>query len=77
MAMQLTLTNLFQFFSTLSPLLLGFFIISATILNQNIKGFIWLAGVLIAFIFISNIVYIYVIVFFMSSNKTYKNPSWA
>ena len=50
MAMQLTLTNLFQFFSTLSPLLLGFFIICATILNQNIKGFIWLAGVLIAFI---------------------------
>ena len=50
MAMQLTLTNLFQFVSTLSPLLLGFFILSATILNQNIKGFIWLTGIFIAFI---------------------------
>lgn len=50
MAMQLTLTNLFQFFSGISPLLLGFFLVSASILNQNIKGLIYLAGVMFAFV---------------------------
>ena len=48
MGMQLTLTNIFQFISGISPLLLGFFLVMMSIFNQNLKGLIYLSGVLIA-----------------------------
>lgn len=50
MAMQLTFTNMIQFLGAISPLLVGFFLISASILNQNIKGLIFMAGVMLAFV---------------------------
>lgn len=50
MPMKLTLTNLIQFFGSLSPLLIGFFLLGASILNKNIKGLIYLAGVMFAFV---------------------------
>ena len=46
--MLLTFTNMFQFFSALSPLLLGFFLVMSSIFNQNIRGLVYLGGVLIA-----------------------------
>tara|TARA_Y100000389_G_scaffold38744_1_gene33127 strand:+ start:17863 stop:18492 length:630 start_codon:yes stop_codon:yes gene_type:complete len=46
--LQLTLSNLFQFCAFISPFVLGFFLIMSSIFNQDIKGFIYLAGVLIA-----------------------------
>jgi mannose/fructose/N-acetylgalactosamine-specific phosphotransferase system component IIC len=46
--MQFTLTNLFQFLSFITPFLLGFFLVLSSIFNQDLKGFIYLAGVLIA-----------------------------
>jgi hypothetical protein len=46
--MELTLTNIFQFASALSPLLLGFFLLMTSVFNQNIRGIVYLAGVLIA-----------------------------
>tara|TARA_R110002072_G_scaffold256433_1_gene415250 strand:- start:708 stop:1337 length:630 start_codon:yes stop_codon:yes gene_type:complete len=45
---QFTLTNIFQFCAFISPFILGFFLIMTSIFNQDIKGFIYLAGVLIA-----------------------------
>jgi len=48
MAMKLTITNFLQFFSGIAPLLLGFFLIMISLFNQDIKGIIYLAGVLIA-----------------------------
>ena len=48
MGMELTLTNIFQFASALSPLLLGFFLLMTSVFNQNIRGIVYLAGVLIA-----------------------------
>lgn len=50
MAMELSPTNLIQFFGTLSPILVGFFLLSASILNKNIKGLIYMAGVMFAFV---------------------------
>jgi hypothetical protein len=37
-----------QLFSAMSPLLLGFFLVMSSLFNQNLKGIIYLAGVLIA-----------------------------
>ena len=48
MAMRLTLTNMFQFISALSPLLLGFYLVINSIIEQNIKGLIYLAGSILA-----------------------------
>jgi hypothetical protein len=48
MAMQFTFTNIIQFFAAVSPLLLGFFLIMGSVFNQNLKGVIYLGGVLIA-----------------------------
>ena len=48
MAMQLTISNLLYFFATVSPLLLGFFLVMISIFNQDIKGIVYLAGVLVA-----------------------------
>tara|TARA_B100000902_G_C27286727_1_gene904843 strand:- start:1398 stop:2009 length:612 start_codon:yes stop_codon:yes gene_type:complete len=48
MAIKFTISNILQLFSTIAPLLLGFFLVMASIFNQNVKGLIYLAGVLIA-----------------------------
>lgn len=48
MAIQLTFSNLLHFFSLISPILLSFFLVSSSIFNQNVKGYIYLGGVLIA-----------------------------
>ena len=48
MAIQLTFSNMFQLFSAFSPLLLGFFLIMSSIFNQNIRGLVYLGGILIA-----------------------------
>jgi hypothetical protein len=50
MAMELSPTNLIQFFGTLSPIMVSFFLLSASILNKNIKGLIYMAGVMFAFV---------------------------
>ena len=46
--LQFTMTNIFQFGAFISPFLLGFFLVMSSIFNQDIKGFIYLAGVLIS-----------------------------
>ncbi len=45
--MDLTMTNLFQFFAAVSPLMLGFFMVMISIFNQDLKGIVYLAGILI------------------------------
>ncbi len=44
----LTFTNLFRLTAALSPLLVGFFMIMLSVLNQNLKGIVYLAGALLA-----------------------------
>ena len=44
----LTLSNIFQFFSFLAPTLLIFFLFMSSLFNQNIKGLIYIAGILIS-----------------------------
>jgi len=59
MAIDLTITNLFQFISALTPLLLIFFMVMISIFNQDIKGLVYLAGILIVSvinIFLLNII---------------------
>jgi len=48
MAIQLTFSNMMQLFSALSPLLLGFFLVMSSLFNQDIKGLVYLGGVLLA-----------------------------
>jgi hypothetical protein len=65
MAIELTPTNIFQFFSTILPFLLVFFMVMISIFNQNIKGLVYLGGILMATIL--NVLFQNVI----------KNPSYA
>lgn len=48
MALQLTFSNVVQLFSVFAPLFLGTFLVLVSVFNQNIKGIIYLGGVLIA-----------------------------
>lgn len=50
MGMEITLTNVFQFLSAIAPLLLGFFMVMISIFNQDVKGLVYLGGILIAII---------------------------
>ena len=43
-----SLGNIFQFFSFIAPTLIAFFLFMASIFNQDLKGFIYLAGALFA-----------------------------
>jgi hypothetical protein len=47
MAIALTLSNVLQFFSFISPTLLIFFLFMSSLFNQNLKGLVFIAGVLI------------------------------
>jgi hypothetical protein len=48
MAIALTLPNILQFFSFISPTLLIFFLFMTSLFNQNLKGLVYIAGVLIS-----------------------------
>ena len=50
MAFELTLSNLLQFLSFISPTLLIFFLFLSSLFNQNLKGLVYIAGILITFI---------------------------
>lgn len=47
MAISLTLSNLLQFFSFISPTLLVFFMFMSSLFNQNLKGIVYISGLLI------------------------------
>lgn len=44
----LSFTNIFMVIFTLSPLLVAFFMVMVSLMNENIKGIVYLAGALIA-----------------------------
>ena len=48
MTLQLTFSNIVKLFSIFAPLFLGTFLVLVSVFNQNIKGLIYLGGVLIA-----------------------------
>ena len=48
MAMQLNFSNMLQFFSTISPILLAFFLVMISLFNTDIKGLVYLGCILIA-----------------------------
>ena len=59
MTIELTLPNMLELIAMLSPILLGFFLIMVSLFNQDVKGIVYLAGVLIASvinIFLMNII---------------------
>lgn len=59
MAIEKSPANIFRLFSAISPLLIGFFLVLSSLFNQDLKGLIYLAGVLIASfinIFLMNLV---------------------
>ena len=48
MAIQFKFSNMLELFSIMSPFLLGFFLVLSSLFNQNLKGLVYLAGILIA-----------------------------
>ena len=48
--MRFNLSNTFEVFSMMSPFLLAFFLVSASIFNQDVKGLMYLAGLFFALI---------------------------
>lgn len=48
MAIELTLSNVLQFFSFISPTLLIFFLFMSSLFNQNLKGLVYIAGILLS-----------------------------
>jgi len=48
MAMQLSFSNLLQFFSAIAPILLVFCLIMISLFNSDIKGMVYLGGMLVA-----------------------------
>tara|TARA_Y100000591_G_C21492853_1_gene525997 strand:+ start:52 stop:648 length:597 start_codon:yes stop_codon:yes gene_type:complete len=48
MAVQFTISNLFQLFSAISPFFVAMFLIMASVFNGDVKGMVYLGGVLIA-----------------------------
>jgi hypothetical protein len=46
--MQLNFSNLLQFFSAISPILLAFCLVLISLFNSDIKGMVYLGGILIA-----------------------------
>ena len=48
MTIACTSSNILQLFSAISPLLLGFFLVMSSLFNLNLKGLVYLAGVLLA-----------------------------
>jgi hypothetical protein len=59
MAIALTLSNILQFFSFISPTLLIFFLFLSSLFNQNLKGLVYIAGILMASII--NIIFMNII----------------
>jgi len=47
-AIGLTMGNVFKLFSAISPILLVFFLVVSSLFNQDLKGLIYLAGLLLA-----------------------------
>ena len=48
MAMQLSFSNILQFFAAISPILLAFCLVMISLFNSDIKGMVYLGGILIA-----------------------------
>ena len=48
MGILLTFENVFELFSAIAPLLVIFFMVTISLFNQNVKGLIYLAGLLMA-----------------------------
>lgn len=62
----LTIENIFQLFSVLSPFLLMFFMLMLTFLNQNIKGIIYICGIMVV---------CFINILLMNTIRSCSNPS--
>ena len=47
-SIELSATNIFKFASLMTPFLIGFFLILTSIINQDLKGIIYLMGSMLA-----------------------------
>jgi len=45
---ELTITNVLQLMSTLMPFMITFFMLMLSLMNQNVKGIVFIAGALLA-----------------------------
>ena len=67
-AIQLTLSNAIRLIAALAPLLLGSFMLLLSVFNQNAKGLVYLAGVILASV---------INIFLMNMLKNEKDPDAA
>ena len=65
----LTFTNFFRYLSMITPLLLTFFMVMLSIINSNLKGFMYLLGLSILFVIIVMLQNIIKTNLFLTDNK--------
>lgn len=68
MAMNFTPMNVLQFYTAISPFLLGFFMIMVSVFNQDIKGLVYLGCVLLSTL-------VYISIMYMFRSDTHNLPS--
>ena len=68
MALSLEPSQLISFFTTISPLLLGFFLVTISIFNQDPKGLVYLGGVLVGS-------FVWLMMLFLVKSRTFETAS--
>lgn len=64
-SIEISATNVFKFLSLMTPFLLGFFLVLTSVINQDIKGIIYLLGTMLASV---------INIFFMNLIKSERSP---
>ena len=63
MPMEFTPINVLQFYTAVSPLLLGFFMVMVSVFNQDLKGIVYLGCILLATM-------VYIMILYMSKSSS-------
>ena len=68
MALSLEPSQLITFFTAISPLLLGFFLVAVSIFNQDAKGLVYLGGVLVGS-------FVWLMMLFLVKSRTFEDAA--
>ena len=68
MALSLEPSQLITFFTAISPLLLGFFLVAISIFNQDAKGLVYLGGVLVGS-------FVWLMMLFLVKSRTFEDAA--
>ena len=68
MALSLEPSQIISFFTALSPILLGFFLVVVSIFNQDPKGLVYLGGVLVGS-------FVWIMMLFLVKSNTFEDAA--